>query len=243
MGNRLARDQILNRALDMVDSSSLDQKDRPGGVLHANAMCIGWLQDALDLFHRTFPWRGLITSSALSITSSTDTYALPADFEMDVRDGVRIVQSSPLIRRRLARQPFTWLLNRDTAGTDGTRGLPACYVILNSNLRLSPWPDTTYTGELWYYKLPEALAAADRPTFPDDWMLVEYVRLRGKEWINEESAGTAIAYARKVIGELKKSGLGEEAENDSLMLDPTRFRPMGNDPGSSTAWLGDSVAH
>ena len=88
--NRLTRDEILADALDMVDSQALDQHDRPGGVLQANAYGPRWLQRGLDIFHRAFPWSGTITTSALALTPSTNSYALPADFVLDKRDGVKI---------------------------------------------------------------------------------------------------------------------------------------------------------
>ena len=45
--NRLTRDQILIRALDLADSAVLDTKDRPAGTIVAAALSIGWLQEAL----------------------------------------------------------------------------------------------------------------------------------------------------------------------------------------------------
>lgn len=237
--NRLTRDEILGRALDMVDSPSLDQKDRPGGVVQPNAMCIGWLQDALDLFHRTFPWTGLITSVAVNLVSGTASYTLPTNYTQDVHDGLRIMQTSPQIKRRLLRKSFSWLLSKDT--TTDAKGTPEVYVILPNTIRVWPIPDTSYTAELWYYSLPTVLTPSQRPTFPDDWTLVEYVRLRGKEFTTEAEAGTAIKYARATISELLKSGLGIEGDLDDLPLDRGTWRGSGNTTSSMSDWMGPAV--
>lgn len=238
--NRLTRDDILNRALDMIDSSSLDTKDRPGGVIQANALSIGWLQDALDMFHQAFPWTGTTTSASVTYTGNNDQVTLPADFTLDVRDGFVISQTNPTVRARLRRKPLTFILNYDVGSSD--TGTPRWYTINSSTAAtVRPIPDTTYTGTLWYYKLPVALAPNVKPNFPNDWTLVEYVRLRGKEWTGELEASSAIGFAEKAIGKLRSSGLGVENENDSLDLDPTRFRPTSNSQSQAWWWLGEAV--
>ena len=55
--NRLTRDQIINRALDLADSSVLDAKDRPSNpTIEIDAISLKWLQEALDLFAKRFPF-------------------------------------------------------------------------------------------------------------------------------------------------------------------------------------------
>lgn len=240
MPNRLTRDELLSRALDQADCKALDLKDRPGGVIQPNAMCITWLQDGIDLFHRVFPWTGLMAQSALSITSSTNAYALPSDYTLVFKDGVRINQTSPLLIKRLHQRDWNWFLSRDT--TVNTIGEPDSYVIRGTSVYLWPWPQTTYTGELHYYKLPAVLAANAVPNFPDDWVLVQYVKLCGKEWFNEEPRGVAIEYANAVIAKLRQAGLGQESENNALPLDSAFFRPSGSGGGAGyDSWLGDTV--
>lgn len=237
--NRLTRDDILDRALNRIDSASLSQKDRPGGVISPNAMCLTWLQDGIDLFHRVFPWTGLITTSAVSLSTTTNTYALPADFSHDVRDGLRIVQPSPKLNRRLRRKSLSWFLSQDS--TSAEIGCPGAYTIIGTNLRVWQWPDTSYAGEFWYYKLPPALGPGDRPNFPDDWTLIEFVHLCGKEWTTEKEPGTSIAYANTMIAALRKSGLGEESENDALELDASFWRPSGSGRADVGAWMGETI--
>ncbi|KKL69545.1 hypothetical protein LCGC14_2113910, partial [marine sediment metagenome] len=55
--NRLQRDQIINRALDLADSSVLDAKDRPSNpTIESGALSVEWLQEAIDIFAKRFPW-------------------------------------------------------------------------------------------------------------------------------------------------------------------------------------------
>jgi hypothetical protein len=240
--NRLTRDEILADALDMVDTQSLDQHDRPGGSLVATAYSIRWLQRGLDLFFREFPWSGALVSTSLSITASTNSYSQPADMVMDKRDGIKIEQTDPRINKRLLRQSMDWLLSQDA--TSANTGEPSYYVLLGDTIKLWQWPKTTYSGILWYYKLPAALAPNERPGFPDDEVLVEYVHLRGKEWSGEKEPGTALLYAKAVISQLKKSGLGEESESDTIPLDLRRFRPSQSGwSNDGSDWLGSPVVN
>lgn len=229
--NRLTRDSILNRALDMVDSPSLDEKDRPAGTIVSTALSIGWLQDALDLWHNRFPWAGIVTSTPVTFAVGNDTVALPPTFIMDVREGVLITTAGKL--RRLGRWPLqrfvTYNLHRSTPGQ------PERYVILPPNLRVWPTPDVAYSGTLWYYSLPAVLAAGTVPNFPSDWVLVEYVRLRGQEWIDKVPPGTALKYAEDRIRGLLASGLGHEPEDDAIPLDRDRYGAQG---GTRWEWMG-----
>lgn len=236
--NRLTRDEIIHRALDMADAAGLDAKERPGnppGVLIPNAMSIGWMQDGLDLFHRAFPWSGALTKS--SVTYSAETVTAPSDFVIDLRDGLIVTQTNA--RRRLRRKSLSWMLNYDVS-SDAT-GEPGYYVLIDGIFYLRPIPDTSYTGSLWYYKLPAVLGAGSRPTFPDDWTLVEYVHLRAKEWTGEAPPVSAMEFALKAIAKLRASGLGQEPETDSLEMDPDRFSPSGSGGADPSAWLGSTV--
>src|SRR6185503_8029195 len=187
----MTRNEIIERALDMVDSPALSQKERPEGLVQQDAMSIGWLQDALDYVHRRYPFGATIATGALSFVVGTTSYNLPSNYLLDVRDGVLIMQTSTKVR--LKRRSLQWLLDQDR-GSNATPDVPAHYVITGSTLRIFPSPNAAYTGEVWYYSLPTVLTANTIPSFPDDWSLVEYVRLRGTEWIGQAQPGSAMAY-------------------------------------------------
>lgn len=231
--NRLNRDQILVRGLDMVDSPSLDTKDRPSGAIIAGALSVGWLQDALDLFHNEFPWAGTVKSTAITL-DTTGLVSVPADFILDVRNGITLPAPN---QRRLARLPLQKLISYQLADT--TAGVPRGYTVTEPDLRIFPMPDKSYSATLWYYALPTVLSANTLPKFPSDWVLVEYVRLRGLEWLQKIAPGSAMAYAREQIAALRKSGLAGEPEDDEIPLDPLRFRPAG--PSAPWDWMGKTV--
>lgn len=237
--NRMTRNEILERALDMVDSPALSQKERPEGIVQQDAMCIGWLQDALDYVHRRYPFGATIASGALAFVIGTTSYSVPSNYLLDVRDGVRIMQTD--VKRRLKRRSLQWLLDQDSA-TNATTDTPHSYVITGPTLRIYPSPNKAYTGEIWYYSLPTVLTANTVPTYPDDWSLVEYVRLRGTEWIGQSQPGSAMAYLTNIVAGLRSSGLGQEAEEDSFPLDRGSYRQTGTESGSSYGWLGDPVS-
>lgn len=232
--NRLTRDQILVRGLGLIDSPRLDEKDRPAGTIVATALSLGWLQDALDLAHNMFPMSGLLKSATFNIVAGTGTYAISAfaaDFVLDFKNGVVL----PDDKGRLTRKAFNSLLSVPTSAS--SQGKPLMYGIQQGSLVLRPVPRDSYTAAvLWYYSLPSVMSAGTIPSFPSDLILVEYVHLRGKEWIRELPSGTAEKYLIDAVARLQKAGLGSEAEADDVIdFDRTVFPGGGSayqDPGS-----------
>lgn len=229
MANRLTRDQILIRGLDLIDSPRLDEKDRPAGTIVAGALSLGWLQDALDLAHNLYPMSGLLKSATFNITGGTATYTIAtiaSDFVLDFKDGLLL----PSDKGRLRRSAFNKLLDLPTGTTSQSK--PTRYGIQNGMLVLRPVPKDSYTAAiLYYYSLPSVLVAGTIPSFPVDLVLVEYIHLRGKEWTREVPSGTAEAYLIASTARLQKAGLGSEAEMDDVIgLDPQVF------PGGGTAY-------
>lgn len=235
MSNRLNRDQILARALDEVDSVALDAHDRPGGsILSRTAFSLVWLQDGLDNFHRVFPMAGRLTPLAVSL-DGTGILTLPDDFIIDVRDGLVI----PEKKIRVLRRGFQDWLNYQLRGLVGVNE-PSYYTRQGHRLLYCPAPRTAVSATLWYYAMPQVLDENDKPDFPDDWTLIEYVRLRGMEYIKALPPGSAQKYVQESIATLRGSMLFGEPENDTLPLDPMQF-PRG--AGSFWDWMGVTVAN
>ena len=232
--NRLTRDEIIHRALDMADSPSLDQRERPGdgGMLIANAMSLGWLQEGIDYFTRKFPWGGTIAYTPITYAA---TLTLPTDYTLDVRNGYRILSAqNSQAGGRLARKSLQFYLSCNPTAT----GCPAIYVIRGSTVMIWPTPDRTYSGDFWYYQLPAPLTAGEIPAWPDDFVLIEYVRLRAKEWTGEVPPGGALEYAHTITAGLIKQGLGVEPESDTFALDSTVYSRQGNDVSDPNTWMG-----
>lgn len=192
-------------------------------------MCLGWLQRGLDLFYAKYPFGATITSSALSFTTGTVAYALPATFILDYQDGIILADD----KGRLVRRGFGYLLQQNAA----LRQVPRVYAIVGGQCRIWPAPDKAYSATLWYYPMPAELDPNDVPTFPADWVLVEYVRLRGREWLGSIPPGQALTYVNQIIADLQRSGLGNEAESDQIPLDPLYF---GNRTQGINDWMGST---
>ncbi len=230
----LTRDQILGRALDMVAAPALNNNDRPAGTIVGGALTIQWLQDALNLFADEFPWAQMLTTAAIVIPT-TAIVALPADFIIDVRNGIYIAAgTSTASARRLIRTSYQKMLS-GIVGTPGV-GAPTRYTVLPPNIRFWRTPDVSYPAVLAYYARPAVLGASGVPIFPSDLPLIEYVRLRGLEWVRAVEMGSALKYAQQQIADLRKAGLAHEPEDDTIPFDPDQFIPMGDSGGLS--WLG-----
>ena len=226
MSNRLTRDQILLRGLALVDSPRLNELDQPtAGTITSSALSIGWLQDALDLAHNLYPMSGALTSTTFDIVAGTATYTISTiapTFILDFKNGVVL----PTDKGRLQRTSFNRILDYQV-GTS-SRSKPEQYAIQNGMLVLRPIPREAYTAvTLYYYSLPAVLGAATVPNFPNDLILVEYIHLRGKEWIREIGPGTAEKYLIDAVARLQKTGLGSEAEMDDVIGVDRSYFPGG----------------
>lgn len=228
--NRLTRDQILIRALDLADSAVLDNKDRPAGTIVSTALSIGWLQECLDYMAKKFPFSQDIKSVAITIAANATTLAVPSDFVLDYKNGIVLDNDEG----RLTRRGLSYLLNMPLNTTER----PRFYAVRGSTIELRSKSDKAYTGVLWYYSLPAAIGASDVPLFPDDSVLTDYVWLKAQEYHRVAQAGTARAYADKLIKELQTAGIGNEAEEDQIELDRNFARSAD---GDRSDWLGSTV--
>jgi hypothetical protein len=227
---------VLHRALDMVDAPALNAKDRPGGVILTNALSLGWLQDALDMFHRAFPFAGTVLSTTISIPVTTGEVAAPADFILDVRNGITLPSPTTQRLRRVGLQEFIRQQMQDTSTST-----PAIYMVTGPTtlIKCYPVPPAAQSATLWYYALPAELSPNDKPNFPADWTLIEYVRLRGLEWLRALPGDTAYQYANREIGKLRAGGLLGESEDQRIPFDTGQFkRAAGQDLWS---WMGDPI--
>lgn len=248
--NRYTRDEILNAALNMASIPTLDARDRPTyvqagtetDVIDTTALSIKWLQEGLDIFHAKFPWAGTVTSAAISITASSQDITLPSDFILDVKHGLLISVSSKF--RRLRRNNFQRWLSFDLQ-YQGSARTPERYTFIKgasdnlSKIQITPIPDISYTGKLWYYALPAVLTKNDIPLFPTDHTLVEYIRIRALEWVRAYDPGTAQTFVENEIARLIRNGLANEPEEDVIEFNSEVY---GNvDESTSYRWMGSTA--
>lgn len=246
----LQRDQILNTALDLVGAPSLNTNDRPSSTIlntsqadgRPTALTVGWLRDILNVFAERYPWAQYIKTATITIAGGTATFtALPSDFILDVRDGIYLPAQGATAAIRLMRTSWQKMIDRQVYIVGP--GAPKRYTILNPgstgitpNVQIWPTPDVNYTATLAYYSRPSVLNPTDVPAFPSDEVLIEYIRIKGLEWVRAVELGSAQKYAEARLADVRKAGLGFEPEDDTIPFDRNQFLLAG-DP-NSWSWLG-----
>lgn len=228
----------------MIDSPTLDEKDRPDGLNYTGTLALGWLTDALKKTYNLFPMAGNLISVPLIFQEGVGDYSLPTDFIKDYKDGIIIINPSTNSETwKMYRRSMTQIIAY--ANSESTRDRPGLYVAIpGRRLYIRPFPDRAYSATLWYYSMPVNLGATEVPQYPDDSALVEFVRLRGKEWIHQVDPGTAESYLIQATKNLAAAGLGNEAENDVIPVD-RRFFPGDGGPGmeqDGPGWMGEPFA-
>jgi len=223
---RLTRDEIISQGLELSDCANVIAHDMPGGIVDGNAYAIKWLQNALDMFHRRIPFSADLVSVGLTVGTNGDAVVtgssllLPADFIVDVRDGVLVSLGGQSVRLR--RRGFQrWLSLSLTTTTQTSFSAPGggMYTVAQSRIKVWPRLSTAQPATLWYYALPPGLTAQSIPVFPDDYVLVEFVRLKALEWVRAMDPGMAQMYLGKQIAGFRAAGLLNEAEYDTIPLE------------------------
>jgi hypothetical protein len=237
--NVLTRDAILLEALQLADAPSVNVVDVSSGnphtgTINAGAMSIDWLTNGINYFLSVFPWAATATTGAGNLVAGTATVSLLPNFVLDLKDGLILTVNTK--QRRLRRRGLQDLI---TLGMNQNNGVPRIYTVQGLSIRVAPTPDLNYPYTLWFWERPPSLTGAQVPLFPSDLILVEYVRIKAMEYIRAAPPGAAMQYADRAIAELRKSGLGNETEYDTIPLDPTVFVPGAGDRGwDNNAWMG-----
>lgn len=242
MPNRYARDELIYRALNMAQLPNLVAHDMPDGVVKQDAFAIDWLQDILDFWYHMVPFSASIKNVTLNAVANSGSIALPSDFILDVRNGytVETVPSDTLSLRRVHRVPLQKFINRRLSFQRSSDvRYPIFYNVHGGVLNITPTPSIATNGKLWYYQLPVTLQSGDKPSFPNDYVCVEYIRIRALEWARVYEPGTAQKFCDKIVAGMKAAGLMNEPEDDELPFDELVYRKQGDRLYSNTyAWMG-----
>jgi hypothetical protein len=257
MPGRYTRDELILVFLQMVRLPQLEIEEAPEGVVLPTAKSIQWLQDIIDFWYHLVPFSSTVDHIPLNCTAHQDYILLPNNFILDVRNGyiVRRTPNDPHSMGRILRVPLPRFLNFKLAAQGATNvNSPNYYCIVTSGdsiagytelsnnqvMLLSPTPSISTIGELWYYKLPPALTAAERPAFPNDYVCLEYLRIRALEWAGIADPGTAHKFCEKITASMKTAGLLNEPEDDEVPFDPLTYRPMpvNRQGGYPYNWMG-----
>lgn len=246
--NRLSRDEIIHTALDMADLPTLDAKDRPEGILMPKAISISWLQQAMDAFHKRYPFAvDAVTTTMLYVANSDrlvvaedTTKSLPDDFTLDLRDGLLLQPGPDQIMGRLRQRSLQSFINLNLQYQHYRGQYPVAYCVFgDDHIKVGPTSETSYQLTMWYYKQPQPLKAEQKPSQMDEWCLIEYVRLRSLEWIRLLPPNTAKDYLNKELANLKAIGMLNNSEYEKIPLQNFVFLDaMLGTSSSPFSWMG-----
>jgi hypothetical protein len=242
MASRYTRDEIIDRGLNLAHSSTLDAHDKNGGVISPNAYSVQWLQQALDMYHIRYPFSGDVTNVAMTIpigsdvtyVTGTPTVFLPTNFMLDCIHGLIVNYGEGL--RRLRRVSFQRWLDVYNPSVINPQQRAVIYAIFGEKIHIAPLTVQAANATLWYFAQPAALDANDKPKFPDENTLIEYVRIKALEWTKQYAPGTAIGFLQKEIGRLKVAGLLNEPEFTEFQIDQTVIDERNLN--TVTSWMG-----
>ena len=250
MPNRYARDELIAIALNMLQLPNLEVHDMPDGIVQQDAFCIQWLQDILDFWYHMVPFSATVVSATLNCTANQSYVTLPADFILDVRNGylIQTVPGDSLSLRRITRVPLQKFINRQLLSQRSTDvKYPLFYSVIGDDnnmatqqqlMQVAPTPTISTIGKLWYYKLPAVLQSNEKPKFPNDYVCVEYLRIRALEWAHIAQPGTAQRFCDKIVAGMKANGLMNEPEDDEIPFDELTYHKRGFLGNSTYAWMG-----
>lgn len=233
MPNRDTRDTIILKALDMVNLPNLKNGEAPGGVVKQGSMCIDWLQDIIDFWYHMSPFSATVRATTLNCVAGQPYVALPQDFILDVRNGylVRRIPTDMLSYARIIRVSVQKFINRKLSHQRSSNmNYPYFYCIHDYDtvnqcqlMQITPTPSIATQGILYHYSLPAPLKAGDKPRFPNDYVCIEYMRIRALEWANLMEPGTAQKFCDKVVSGMRAQGLLNEPEDTEIPFDDLTF--------------------
>lgn len=237
MANRYTRDELAIRALDQSQAVNLINHDFPGGVIANDAFSIQWLQDVIDFWYHILPFSATVVNTPFNLVAQQQDYTLPSNFILDVRNGLIVQDTNDSnSKSRKLRIPLQKWINRDLHYQGSAETTTRFYTILGNVLKVTPIPTEARVGSLWYYKLPAALQSNDVPAFPNDYTIIEYIRIRAREWVGAYDPGTAQKFCDKLVEKMKASGLMNEPEDDEIPFDPLVHTQGGYK--ANYAWMG-----
>ncbi len=248
--SRYVRDEIISQGLELASSPTLSNHDMPLGVIDPNAYSIKWLQNALDMFYRKYPFASTVQKVNMTIqagvedlvvTSDTTRY-LPTDFIIDCRDGLlaSFGDGGNLQQYRLQKQSFQYWLDQTLNVQRISTNRAGFYTIINRRIKITPNVIENTAAGLWYYALPVAVGPLDQPDFPDEWTLIEFLRLKALEWSRAVEPGIAQVYMTKELSRFQSAGLLQDSEYESV---PIRNNQVFNDQTyiQRNSWMGPPV--
>src|SRR5687767_4008979 len=152
----MALSQTQNQILENVRQFA-NAKGTTALLRHPNANVYDYINRAFGSLHRKLTEAGLgdrfISSTTVSVTSGTATYALPATFDRLLSLDMNANGSKYWLSK--------YEMNERPGLTDPSStytGVPLTYRLRGSNIEYLPTPGGSYTGTLWYVPTSSNLA-------------------------------------------------------------------------------------
>lgn len=198
-----------------------------------------WLQRWLDSVAASWPWP-VLQEESVGISLSAGSASLVvgggsggiSERMHKLLDNVWIYNTDRTFKRRIR---IRHQLGMPSDRIDPTTrvGVPDTARLFSSaygvwTLRFEPTPDRDYLLTIPYIRVPDAITGADTPWYPNDETMVQVVAFKNHEFYDgkdspvtqaaQQALGALVANDRIRYGSI--SGV-----NDSMILDPTVFRP------------------
>jgi hypothetical protein len=230
MASRYTRDEIISQALDLAHSPTVSAHDSPEGVLDPNAWTVKWLENALNFFHRLYPFSSDVTQAAMTVgASSTDVLLvtpalhslyLPDDFIVDIRNGLFFLVGTREVPLR--RVDYQRWLKLKVSYQNIPVNEPLCYTLVQKRYKIIPMVSQTSLLTAHYFALPVSPGPDEFVDFPDEQCLIDFLVLRILEHTRARNVnpGTAQVYLRQQLAGFKAAGLlGRSEYEDGIPLE------------------------
>jgi hypothetical protein len=171
-------------------------------VRHPNADLDDNIDRALGSLHRALnefiPDQRILSSTSVSLTSGTATYALPATF-----DHLISVDLSANGHKSWLTSYEMWERPGLTSPDAQTTGTPVTYRLRGSNIEYLPTPAGSYTSVLWFVPTPTQFTA-DGDTFDTVNRLDDYLVAYASQFVAiKDTNGELLGMCKSMMAELR----------------------------------------
>lgn len=204
-------------------------------VRHPDADLYDYLNRAFGSLHRILteqlPDVRVLSSTTVTTSAGTATYALPADFDHLISVDLTANGSK------------TWLLSYEmheraslTAPSSAGIGVPLAYRLRGSNIEYLPTPTGVYTSVLWYVPTPSQLTSGaqtyDTINRLDDYLIAYAARFVAVRDKNSDLVGICNQMIAEFRREAEQAARGRDKNSPSRIVDES----FANRWGGAARW-------
>lgn len=200
---------------------------------------LGWLQRWLTSVAASWPWP-VLQAEAVGVSLAAGSTSLVvgggsggiSERIHKVLDNVWVYNSGRTFRHRL-RLRHQLSSPVDRIGPSDATGTPMSARLFTSTygawtLYFDPPPDADYLLTIPYIRIPNTIVGTDVPWYPNDETMVQLVAFKNHEYWDGKDAPVTQAAQQALAGLVANDRIrygSVSGVNDSMPLDPARFRP------------------